>query len=193
MDKPGMKMHHNKMDIMQRLMAAGMKGQEPLSVFNFHTPKVKEVLSTDLPDLQTKDNKADTFYLLDDGNYLHIEFQTTATDNDAYRFATYILGLYNNIRDRKEMTHGKIFSFVIYAPHIKKDDVDSKLEIGSLDYSFQPIFLKEIAGEEKYNAVIEKVRGNPEVVLSPEEKMMLIYRPLFNETNADIEKTHTML
>ena len=72
-----MDVHRNGMDIVQRLMAEKMVGQFPLKALHFQTARVKEILSTDLPAVQTQDDRADTLYLLEDGTYLHVEFQTT--------------------------------------------------------------------------------------------------------------------
>jgi len=80
-----MDIHYNGMDIVQRLMAEKMIGQIPLKALNFTTSKVKEILSTDLPDVQTKDDKADTLYLLEDGTFLHVEYQTTFKKHDSFR------------------------------------------------------------------------------------------------------------
>lgn len=59
------KIHYNNMDIVQRLMGETMKGYEPLKIFKYSSAKVKEVLSTDLPKIETIDDKADTLYLLE--------------------------------------------------------------------------------------------------------------------------------
>jgi hypothetical protein len=88
--------HYNGMDIVQRLMAEKMIGQI------YTTSEVKEILSTDLPDVQTKDDKADTLYLLEDGTFLHVEYQTTFKKHDSFRFARYVLDLYNKYKDNKD-------------------------------------------------------------------------------------------
>lgn len=60
---------------------------------------------------------------------------------------------------------------------------------GALKYEFPPIFLNEINGvEDEYVRIIDKIRGNPSTVLSEEEKMFLVYRPLFNFNEKEIER-----
>ncbi|WLR41547.1 hypothetical protein LC087_11680 [Bacillus carboniphilus] len=78
MKNPDIQVHPNNLDIIQRLMAATMKGFEPLKVFGYHSKRVKEVLSTDVPKIETADDKADTLYLPEDGNFLHVEYQSTS-------------------------------------------------------------------------------------------------------------------
>lgn len=189
MNKPEVHTHHNKMDIIQRLMAETMKGYEPLKVFGYNSEKVKEVVSTDLPDIWAQDDKADTLYLLENGDYLHVEYQTTAKKEDPSRFARYVFGFYNKIKGNTAVQNPKFKTVVVYAPSIKRKSVTPYLNIGALKYEFSPIFLNEINGvEDEYVRIIDKIRENPSTVLSEEEKMFLVYRPLFNFNEKEIER-----
>ena len=181
--------HYNGMDIVQRLMAEKMIGQIPLKALNFTTSEVKEILSTDLPDVQTKNEKADTLDLLEDGTYLHVEFQTTFKKHDSFRFARYVLDLYNKYKDNKGFSSFLFQSVVVFAPPVNRKSVTTVFDIGAIQYKYFPIFLNEVSNEESYIQIIDKIRLNPNVKLTNEEKMVILYRPLFNSDKLEIEKS----
>ncbi|MDY0407244.1 hypothetical protein P5G51_019625 [Virgibacillus sp. 179-BFC.A HS] len=182
------KIHHNNMDIVQRLMAETMKGFEPLKVFNYRSKKVKEVLSTDMPKVETVDDKADTLYLLEDGDFLHVEYQTTVKKDDIFRFASYSLRLYNKVREKSEKKNPNLQTVVIYSPSVREEDIIPSLDIGSLKFKSFPIHLKnELKRQAEFNEIVNKMRGNPNISLSKEEQMRLIYQPLFNSERKEIE------
>ncbi|MGF7036586.1 hypothetical protein J2T17_007660 [Paenibacillus mucilaginosus] len=179
--------HHNKMDIVQRLLAENMRGQMPLKAFGIETAKVREVLSAKLPDVETKDDDADMFYILEDETLLHVEFQTTSNKDDVFRFAQYVLKLYNKYKEETDSESIKIQSFVLYAPHIRRP-VRNKLDVGVLCYEFTPIFLNEINADAEYSKIADKIKQDPHLELSEEEKMLMIYKPLFSSSFRDIER-----
>lgn len=183
MEKDNNRIHRNGADIIQRLMATNMIGERPLIALTIDTAKVKEVLSTDLPAIQTKDDKADTLYLLEDGTYLHVEYQTTAKKDDVLRFAGYVMKLYNNLKDKEPL----IKSVVVYAPHISPENVVDTVDMGVLRYQFQSVFLRELNLEERYQEVLKRIRKDPAIRLSDEDKMVIIYKPLANSDLKDVE------
>lgn len=183
MEKDNNRIHRNGADIIQRLMATNMIGERPLIALTIDTAKVKEVLSTDLPEIQTKDDKADTLYLLEDGTYLHVEYQTTAKKDDVLRFAGYVMRLYNNLKDKEPL----IKSVVVYAPHISPENVVDTVDMGVLRYQFQSVFLRELNLEERYQEVLKRIRKDPAIRLSDEDKMVIIYKPLANSDLKDVE------
>ncbi|WPS85659.1 hypothetical protein SMD22_00980 (plasmid) [Brevibacillus halotolerans] len=180
-------LHYNKMDITQRLLADNMRGQKPLITFDFETAKVQEVLPTDLPDLRTKDDKADTLYLLEDGTFLHVEYQTTVRKHDPLRFAEYVLGLYNKYKDDERFESFEFQTVVMYAPHISRSSVKTTLDLKCIQFTFHPLLLNELDQSAEYTRIIDKIRQDPNVVLTDEEKMLLIYKPLFHSQVEDIE------
>jgi hypothetical protein len=182
-----MEIHHNGMDIVQRFMAEKMAGQFPLKALSYETAKVKEVLSTDLPNVATKHDKADTLYLLEDGTFLHVEYQTTVKKDDSFRFAGYVMGLYNKYMDDKRFSTFIFKSVVIYAPHIKRGSVKTVFDIGAIHYHYDSVFLNEVKRGESYVHIIDKIRQNPDVNLTDEDKMAILYKPLFNSSKEEIE------
>ncbi|WCK57437.1 hypothetical protein PP175_25560 (plasmid) [Aneurinibacillus sp. Ricciae_BoGa-3] len=188
MKQDGMEIHRNGMDIVQRLMAQKMVGQVPLKALSYESSKVKEVLPTEILNVSTKDDQADTLYLLEDDTFLHVEYQTTVKKHDSFRFAGYVMGLYNKYKDDKRISKFTFNTVVIYAPHIRRGTVNSLFDIGAIQYRFTPIFLNEVHQQKSYIEIIDKIRLNPNVELTEEEKMIILYRPLFNKNKEDIER-----
>lgn len=186
MKREKINIHRNSVDITQRLLAEQMAGQSPLAIFSFPTAKVKDVLSTDLPDISTADDKADILYLLEDDSLLHVEYQTTTNQKDLERFAKYVLSIYTKYK-HEFRTDVLIESVVIYAPHIQRNAVKHELNIGSMHYAFTPIFLSEIEQNNSYNQIIDKIHNEPSVNLTSEEIMTIAYHSLFNDSTEKIE------
>ncbi|KOY82504.1 hypothetical protein I6G82_14285 [Lysinibacillus macroides] len=186
MKQEKVKIHRNSVDITQRLLAEQMAGQSPLAIFSFPTAKVKDVLSTDLPDVSTADDKADILYLLEDDSLLHIEYQTTTNQKDLERFAKYVLGIYTKYKYDFRIDV-LIESVVIYAPHIQRNTVKHKLNISSMHYTFTPIFLSEMEQNHRYDQIIAKIHNEPSIDLTSEEIMTIAYHALFNDSTEKIE------
>lgn len=182
------KIHYNNMDIVQRLMGETMKGYEPLKIFKYSSAKVKEVLSTDLPKIETVDDKADTLYLLENGDFLHVEYQSTTEKEDIYRFAAYCIRLYNKVRKKSFKGRPDIQTVVIYSPLVSKKHVEPSMDIGSIKFNFYPIFLNEFKENDDSATILDKIKENPNTSLSKEEQLRLVYQPLFNDNITDIEK-----
>lgn len=124
---------------------------------------------------------------MEDDTFLHVEYQTSVKTHDSFRLARYVLDLYNKYKDNKEISKFSFQSVVIYAPHIKRSVVSSVFDIGAIRYNFFPLFLNEVKKEDDYEQIVDKIRQNPDVELTEEEKMVILYRPLFNSTKEEIE------
>ena len=61
-------------------------------------------------------------------------------------------------------------------------------DIGAIQYKYFPVFLSEVNDQESYNKIIGKIRQNPDARLTDEEVMAILYRPLFNNNQASIER-----
>ncbi|WP_097071715.1 hypothetical protein [Ureibacillus xyleni] len=116
-----------------------------------------------------------------------MEYQTRVKKHDSFRFARYVLDLYNKYKDNKEISKFLFQSVVIYAPHIKRSVVNAVFDIGAIRYNFFPLFLNEVKKEDDYEQIVDKIRQNPNFDLTEEEKMVILYRPLFNSTKEEIE------
>ncbi|TKC13835.1 hypothetical protein [Robertmurraya kyonggiensis] len=132
-------------------------------------------------------------YLLEDGTFLHVEYQTTVKKHDTFRFGGYVLGLYNKFKDDKRYSAFIFKSVIIYAPHIKRASVKSSLDLGSILYQFDPLFLNEVQQEESYLQIIDKIRQNPNVQLTDDEKMIILYKPLFNRRKKKLKEMPFLL
>lgn len=91
--------------------------------------------------------------------------------------------LYNNLKDKEP----NIKSVVVYAPHISPENVVDTVDMGVLRYQFQSVFLRELNLEERYQEVLKRIRKDPAIRLSDEEKMVIIYKPLANSDLKDVE------
>ncbi|MFB8424542.1 hypothetical protein ACFC4S_21255 [Priestia megaterium] len=188
-----MKFHHNNMDIASKSLELQSIGTEPFEFLGIHSAVVKQVLSNEFPAIETKDDKADIVFLLEDDTILHVEFQSTSKKWDILRFCKYHLELYNRHKDiiANKNGVGQIRTIVIYMPNISREKVTDVLNSNQLQFKFEAVFLNEHPGDEHFNTLSRKILENPDVKLSNEELIYLVYNPLMLKENTDTVAART--
>ena len=110
---------------------------------------VLRAIPTDLQEVKLKNRGMDFVFLLFNGEYLHLEFQTTASEEDLHRFKEYDVALYDKVK-------AKIHTVVIYGAGITK--APETLDCGSVKYETTAVYLNDRDGEAIYNDLLEKAK-----------------------------------
>ncbi|MGM0878418.1 MAG: hypothetical protein ACQEWV_27895 [Bacillota bacterium] len=172
--------HYNNKDIVQKILFNGFpKGTKPLSIFKIDTAKVKYVENTDIVAVRTTDDAADCLFRLTDNSLLHIEFQSSYSKDDIRRFCEYDSYLYNKHKDVE-----KIKTVVIYTNKVNPVSVELSFDAGSLSYNIEPIFLRKHQGDIYYEEIKGKIKEDPDIKLSLQEELELIYNPLMENKDS---------
>ncbi|WP_051070608.1 hypothetical protein [Desulfurispora thermophila] len=120
-----------------------------------------------MPVLEAKETRTDFVFQLADGSLLHMEFQTTASMDDLYRFLLY---------DARLIYHTRkiIRTVVIYAGEISR--AGDTLCKGTVDYQVRNVYLHSYDGDAIYQRLQQKaVQGEP---FTRQEMLELIFLPL---------------
>ena len=150
-----------------------------LEFFGVKTAKIKDMISGDLPVVETGILRTDCVFLLEDNTYQHLEFESSYKKDNLVRFAKYDLYLYE--RDNR-----KINTIVIYSADVKT--ADTSLEIGSLTYTPNVVMMCDYDGNAVYAELEAKLNNGQE--LSEKDMLNLIFLPLMrhNIPKAELAK-----
>lgn len=129
--------------------------------------KVIAPAETELKNIEIKTNQMDYLFYLQDGSFLHFEFQTTNKKEDLSRFLYYDTSL--DCKNKK-----KIRTIIIYSADI--DFVETYIDAGVLKYSVEAFYMKSLDGDEKLEYLKEKILDGQH--LSDEDVVNLTFIPL---------------
>ena len=152
-------------DILMKNVFDLLKG-DALMYFGFNK-KIVAPTRTEQTQLTIQTNFIDNTYLLDDGSIVHLEFQTTASQDDLYRFMVSDAVLAN--KEKKP-----IHTIVIYSAEITK--ALDYLDLGSVYYKVNNHYMIDFDGDMIYTGIVEKIgRGER---LSKQDVMSIVLLPI---------------
>jgi len=129
--------------------------------------KVIAPAETELKNIDIKTNQMDYLFHVEDGSYLHFEFQTTNKKEDLSRFLYYDTSLY--CKNRR-----KIKTVVIYSADI--ENTETEIDGGSIKYSTEAFYMKSLDGDERLEYLRNKIDKGEH--LSDEDITGKLYRNL---------------
>ena len=142
-----------------------------LTFYGIDTPSIVRAEKTDLPNIQVDERRMDFVFLLADGSYLHLEFQTTASVADLERFKIYDVSLY-------EKKRRPIRTAVIYGSGI--ESAQELLDHGSVKYFTQAVYMGKYDGDRIYRDLMDKVSRFDK--LDDADQLSLIFLPLMKNS-----------
>ena len=81
--------YQNK-DVMSKVMAENFKDKS-LKVYGIDVPKIKQVLPTNLPEIQVNEMRIDNLFLLEDGSLAIIDYESTLKWENYLKYLNYIV------------------------------------------------------------------------------------------------------
>jgi hypothetical protein len=177
----GTNITHNSQDIIFKKMSELFK-DETLKYYELNLPKIISVKPTELPVINVSDRNMDFVFELEDNSLLHLEFQTTWKKADLLRFAQYDIALYQ--KERR-----KINTVVIYSG--KYESAENELDMGSIKYKVQQIFMIKYDGIKRYKEIKRKIEKGES--LTDKDLMDLVFLPLMKNEKSEEEVTKEAL
>ena len=169
-------MDYNKMEDAVMKSAMNIFTQSAVEFFGVDT-KIIAPASTEIKNIEINTNYTDYTFYTEDGNYLHFEFQTTNKDSDLRRFLFYDASLV--YRDNK-----KINTIVVYSSEI--EGANTYLDAGSIKYSIETFYMKDINGDSTFEKLKEKVERGER--LKDIEILNLTFVPLMSSTKSKSDR-----
>ena len=165
---------HNN-DIIMKATAEMFKDRT-LAILGLDTAKIIDIMPTVLPVVEAREKRVDFVFLLEDETLLHLEFQTTISDDLLRRVAFYGA----RIVDR----HNRVVNTVIiYSGRI--ESAPDFLQKGSLTYQVTNVYLKGMDGDKEYDRI--KAKLDQGQTLEETDLLKLIFLPLMKSTLIEAE------
>lgn len=159
-------MDYNKIEDTVMKKAMEFFKDNAVKFFGINT-KVIAPAETEIKNIDIKSNNIDYLFHTENGELLHFEFQTTDKKDDLKRFLYYDASIY--FRESK-----KIKTMVIYSADI--EEVETSLDIGTIKYSIEAFYMKNLDGDEKLEYLKNKINNGES--LTDEDILNLSFIPL---------------
>ena len=165
--------YQNK-DITSKVLADNFKGKN-LEAFGLHLPSVVDVRPTNLPTIQAMELHLDNIFILADGSWSIIDYESEYSEKNKVKYLSYVAQL----AKRMYNDDGKIRQIrivVIYTADVKRGITNSVLDLGACRLTIDEAFLSDLDSAEIRDRVMGKLeRGE---ALDDIDLMQLIIYPL---------------
>ena len=102
--------YHNK-DVLSKILAENFK-EKSLKVYGIDVPKIKQILPTNLPQIQVNEMRIDNLFLLEDDSIAIIDYESDVKWENHLKYLNYIVRILE--RYKKEEMPRQIRMIVIY-------------------------------------------------------------------------------
>ena len=167
--------HQNK-DVISKIFGENIPNKS-FSVYGIDVPKVIALEPTNLPAIELNEQRMDNLYLLEDGSYAIVDYESKYLFVNKLKYLGYILRALRRLEKANiDIKNVKIRVIIIYTADVQPKTTIPFLNVGSLKMDTKEAFLVEINGEEIINSIESKISNN--IPLNDEDMMKLIILPL---------------
>ncbi len=163
--------YQNK-DIEFKVLSEAFK-EKSFAAYGLDLPKIKAVLPTNLPVVLANELRMDNLFLLEDGTYALVDYESTDNVQNRIKYMNYIARVTKSLYGE----HGElpeIRMVVIYTGDVAA--AKPYLDVGCITLYMEQAFVADIPVEETIRAVKRKLEGGGK--LTEQELMRLIISPL---------------
>lgn len=175
--------YQNK-DILLKILSEAYK-EKSFAAYGIDLPPIKEVLPTNLPRISVDEKAMDNLFLLEDGTYVIVDYESVYKRKNKVKYLNYIARVMDKYftDDTKEI---QLRLIIIYTGDV--EDADPVLETGCITLRTEQAFLSRISGGAEYNRIKAKIDLHEP--LTDEDAMRLIILPL---TEKGVENKQEMI
>lgn len=176
MDENEVKVAYQNKDIVSKIFGESMK-EKSLKAYGLNVPKVVDVLPTNLPALELNELRIDNIFVLEDGSYAIIDYESKYRYRNKVKYLSYVLRILRRlIKDKVDLRKVKIRIIIIYTADVKRGKTEPVFQAGAIQLITEEAFLIEIDGEKEYQRLLNKVENGQ--ILDEEDMMKIIILPL---------------
>lgn len=147
--------------------------EKSFAAYGLDLPKIKAVLPTNLPIVLANELRIDNLFLLEDGTYALVDYESTDNVQNRIKYMNYIARITRSLyKEHGELP--EIRMIVIYTGNIAA--AKPNLNIGCMSLYMEQVFVGDIPVKETYSAVKGKLEKGDK--LTEQELMRLIILPL---------------
>jgi hypothetical protein len=138
-------------------------------------PKIVSVEPTNLPAIEANELRMDNLFLLEDGSYLLVDYESVYDEANKVKYLGYVVRVSQRLYN-KFKSYPKIRMLVIYTADVKRGSTNPILDVGCNKFEITEAFLSEIDSETVWQRVSGTISSGK--LLDSTEVMELIIYPL---------------
>ncbi len=165
--------YQNK-DITSKILAEEFKGKS-FAVYGVDIPKIVSVEPTNLPAIEANELRMDNLFLLEDGSYLLVDYESVYDEANKVKYLGYVVRVSQRLYN-KFKSYPKIRMLVIYTADVKRGSTNPMLDVGCNKFEITEAFLSEISSSEVWNTISGHMASGAGI--DSKEAMELIIYPL---------------
>ena len=162
--------YHNK-DVLSKVMAENFKDKS-LKVYGIDVPKIKQVLPTNLPEIQVNEMRIDNLFLLEDGTYAIVDYESVYKRINKIKYLNYIARVMEKYYIEDDNFNLRLI--VIYTGDA--DQAEPDLKTACFTLHAEQAFLAHIDGKAAFQEIQEKLQAGRS--LDKDDLMKLVILPL---------------
>jgi hypothetical protein len=161
-------------DITSKLLAENFRGRS-LEAYGLQLPRVVDSQPTNLPAIEANELKIDTLFILEDGTYAIIDYESEYREKNKGKYLGYIARLSNRLYNELGR-FPPIRVIVIYTADVQRGTTNPELDLGSMRVVIDEAFLSDLDSEAIRDRIAAKLDHGEE--LDDLDLMQLIVYPL---------------
>lgn len=147
--------------------------EKSFEAYGLKLPKIKAVLPTDLPAVSANEMRMDNLFLLEDGSYALVDYESKNETKNRIKYVNYIARVLKRLYGEKKEVP-VIRMIVIYTGDVTA--AEKVFQAGCIVLEMEQVFVRHFPAEEFYQKVKKKIREGRG--LTEQELMQLIILPL---------------
>ena len=173
--------YQNK-DIEFKLLSESFK-EKSFEAYGLKLPRIKEVLPTNLPDVSANELRIDNLFLLEDGTYALVDYESEDKTENRIKYVNYIARILKRFYHENKIIP-TIRMIVIYTGDVQT--ANDTFCTGCMVLHMEQVFLQKLPSEEIYQQIHLKLNQND--TLTEQELMQMIILPLAEKGRKEKQK-----
>lgn len=163
-------------DVVSKWFGETMRNRS-LSVYGIDVPRIVDVRPTNLPAVETNEQRMDNLFLLEDGSYALLDYESDYRIGNKVKYARYALRLLCRLQNEgTDIASLRIRIIVIYTADVTREQTRDTLNVGDIIICTTEGFLSEIPSEEVKMRIQRKIEQKQ--LFDERDLMELIILPL---------------
>ena len=118
-------------DVVSKWFGETMRNRS-LSVYGIHVPKIVDVRPTNLPAIETNEKRMDNLFLLEDGSYAILDYESDYHVANKIKYGGYALRLLRRLqKEGINILNIKIRIIIIYTADVTRSQTQGTLDAGN--------------------------------------------------------------
>ena len=174
-------------DVSGKVIAEHMRGKD-LSVLGVELPKIISAHPTNLPAVEANELRMDNLFLLEDGSYLLVDYESKYREANKYKYLNYLARLAKRLYNINGK-YAPIRILIIYTADVSRGSTEPEWDLNGFQMHVMEAFLTDIDGDRILRGIEGKLHNKE--TLTNREQILLGISPLtYKGKKAKLQATH---